>query len=136
GETQFGKRDSSGERAERDGDWFVEPFLRPPHLVIIGAIHIAIPLHRLAKLMGYRVTVIDARSKFATQERFPEADEIRVAWPDEGLKSIPLDHSTYVVILTHDPKFDLPALRAVLSKPVRYTGAIGSRKTNQHGFDK
>ena len=136
GETQLEMRDSSGELAERDGDWFVEPFLRPPHLVIIGAIHIAIPLHRLAKLMGYRVTVIDARSKFATQERFPEADEIRVAWPDEGLKAIPLDHSTYVVILTHDPKFDLPALRAVLGKPVRYIGAIGSRKTNQNRFDK
>jgi xanthine dehydrogenase accessory factor len=136
GETELELRDSSGELAHRDGDWFTEPFLRPPHLVIIGAIHIAIPLHRLAKLMGYRVTVIDARSKFATAERFPEADEIRVAWPDEGLKGIPLDHSTYVVILTHDPKFDLPALRAVLGKPVRYIGAIGSRKTNQNRFDQ
>jgi xanthine dehydrogenase accessory factor len=136
GETELELRDSSGELAHRDGDWFTEPFLRPPHLVIIGAIHIAIPLHRLAKLMGYRVTVVDARSKFATAERFPEADEIRVAWPDEGLKGIPLDHSTYVVILTHDPKFDLPALRAVLGKPVRYIGAIGSRKTNQNRFDQ
>ena len=136
GETDLELRDSSGELAERDGDWFVEPFLRPPHLVIIGAIHIAIPLHRLAKLMGYRVTVIDARSKFATKERFPEADEIRVAWPDEGLEGIALDHSTYVVILTHDPKFDIPALRAVVGKPVRYIGAIGSRKTNQNRFDK
>src|SRR5207237_4310317 len=124
------------ELARRDGDLFVEPFRRPAHLVIVGAIHIAIPLHRLAKLMGYHVTVIDARSKFATSERFPEADEIRVAWPDEGLHGIPLDHSTYVVILTHDPKFDLPALRAVLGKPVRYIGAIGSRKTNQNRFDQ
>jgi xanthine dehydrogenase accessory factor len=136
GETDLELRDSSGELAERDGDWFVEPFLRPPHVVIVGAIHIAIPLHRLAKLMGYRVTVIDARSKFATKERFPEADEIRVAWPDEGLEGIALDHSTYVVILTHDPKFDIPALRAVVGRPVRYIGAIGSRKTNQNRFDK
>ena len=136
GETELQLRDSAGELARRDGDWFTEPYLRPPHLVIIGAIHIAIPLHRLAKLMGYHVTVIDARSKFATSERFPEADEIRVAWPDEGLHGIPLDHSTYVVILTHDPKFDLPALRAVLGKPVRYIGAIGSRKTNQNRFDQ
>ena len=104
------------ELARRDGELFVEPFRRPAHLVIIGAIHIAIPLHRLAKLMGYRVTVIDARAKFATHERFPEADELVVAWPDEAMSKIRLDPSTYVVILTHDPKFDLPALRSVLGE--------------------
>ena len=124
------------ELARRDGDVFTEPFRRPAHLVIIGAIHIAIPLHRLAKLMGYRVTVIDARAKFATKERFPEADELIVAWPDEAMAKIPVDNSTYVVILTHDPKFDLPALRSVLRKPAGYIGAIGSRKTNQNRFDK
>ncbi|HVH62956.1 MAG TPA: XdhC/CoxI family protein [Candidatus Dormibacteraeota bacterium] len=123
------------ELARRDGDVFVEPFRRRPHLVIIGAIHIAIPLHRLAKLMGYRVTVIDARAKFATQERFPEADEVVVAWPDEALKQITIDNSTYVVILTHDPKFDIPALRSVLKEEPGYIGAIGSRKTNQNRFD-
>src|SRR5215467_8637472 len=123
------------ELAKRDGDYFTEPFRRPAHLVIIGAIHIAIPLHRLAKLMGYRVTVIDARAKFATKERFPEADELIVAWPDEAMAKIPIDKSTYVVILTHDPKFDLPALRSVLRKDAGYIGAIGSRKTNQNRFD-
>jgi len=124
------------ELARRDGDWFVEPLRRPAQLIIIGAIHIAIPLHRLAKVMGYRVTVIDARAKFATRERFPEADELIVAWPDEAMAKIRLDASTYVVILTHDPKFDLPALRSVLGKEVGYIGAIGSRKTNQNRFDK
>jgi xanthine dehydrogenase accessory factor len=123
------------ELAHREGDWFVEPFQRPAHLVIVGAIHIAIPLHRLAKLMGYRVTVVDARAKFATKERFPDADELVVAWPDEALGNINLDRSTYVVILTHDPKFDLPALRSVLGKEVGYVGAIGSRKTNATRFD-
>ncbi len=122
------------ELARRDGDWFIEPFRRPAHLVIVGAIHIAIPLHRLAKLMGYRVTVVDARAKFATKERFPEADELIVAWPDEAMKALTLDNSTYVVILTHDPKFDLPALRSVLGKDVGYIGAIGSRKTNENRF--
>ena len=126
---------SGGELAHREGDLFVEPFRRPAHLVIIGAIHIAIPLHRLAKLMGYRVTVIDARSKFATKERFPEADELIVAWPDEALKKLSIDNSTYVVILTHDPKFDLPALRSVIGAEPGYIGAIGSRKTNQNRFD-
>ncbi|HEY6875804.1 MAG TPA: XdhC family protein [Candidatus Dormibacteraeota bacterium] len=124
------------ELAHRDGDWFVEPFRRPAHLIIVGAIHIAIPLHRLAKVMGYRVTVVDARAKFATKERFPEADALMVAWPDEALGKLNLDRSAYVVILTHDPKFDLPALRSVLKKDVGYIGAIGSRKTNQNRFDK
>jgi xanthine dehydrogenase accessory factor len=123
------------ELPRREGDVFIEPFRRPAQLIIIGAIHIAIPLHRLAKLMGYRVTVVDARKKFATKERFPEADELIVAWPDEAMAGLRIDSSTYVVILTHDPKFDLPALRAVLRKDAGYVGAIGSRKTNQNRFD-
>ena len=136
GDTEVTRGARSGtELARRDGDVFIEPLRRPAHLVIVGAIHIAIPLHRLAKLMGYRVTVIDARAKFATKERFPEADELIVAWPDEAMAKVPIDSSTYVVILTHDPKFDLPALRAVLRKGAGYIGAIGSRKTNQNRFD-
>jgi xanthine dehydrogenase accessory factor len=136
GETELVEGTPPGvELARRDGDWFTEPFRRPAHLIIIGAIHIAIPLHRLAKLMGYRVTVVDARAKFATKERFPEADELIVAWPDEAIARLSIDQSSYVVILTHDPKFDLPALRAVLTKDAGYIGAIGSRKTNQNRFD-
>jgi xanthine dehydrogenase accessory factor len=126
---------SGSELARREGDVFVEPFRRPAHLIIIGAIHIAIPLHRLAKLMGYRVTIVDARAKFASRERFPEADELIVAWPDEAMAHLDIDNSSYVVILTHDPKFDLPALRSVLGKQAGYVGAIGSRKTNQNRFD-
>ena len=123
------------ELPRREGDVFIEPFRRPAHLVIIGAIHIAIPLHRLAKLMGYLVTVIDARKKFATKERFPDADELIAAWPDEAMAKLIVDASTYVVILTHDPKFDLPALRSVLKREAGYIGAIGSRKTNQKRVD-
>jgi len=135
GETVVAEGTPSGsELARREGDWFIEPFRRPAHLIIVGAIHIAIPLHRLAKLMGYRVTVVDARAKFATKDRFPEADEIIVAWPDEAASKLTFDNSTYVVILTHDPKFDLPALRSVLGKDVGYVGAIGSRKTNENRF--
>lgn len=119
----------------QDGDLFYEPYPRPANMVIIGAIHIAIPLHRLAKLMGYRVSVVDARAAFATAERFPEADEILVKWPDEALDSLTIDHSTAVVVLTHDPKFDMPALRSVLGRGAGYVGAIGSRKTNQNRFD-
>jgi xanthine dehydrogenase accessory factor len=122
------------ELAKRDGNFFMEPLRRPAQLVIIGAIHIAIPLHRLAKQMGYRVTVIDARAKFATKERFPDADELIVGWPDEAMSKIAIDPSTYIVILTHDPKFDLPALRSVAGKEAGYIGAIGSRKTNEKRF--
>ncbi|GAC1672754.1 MAG: XdhC family protein [Candidatus Dormibacteraceae bacterium] len=123
------------ELAHRDGDLFIEPFRRSAHLIIVGAIHIAIPLHRLAKLMGYRVTVVDARAKFVTKERFPEADDLIVSWPDEAMGKLVIDSASYVVILTHDPKFDLPALRSVLAKDAGYIGAIGSRKTNQNRFD-
>jgi xanthine dehydrogenase accessory factor len=126
---------AGSELARREGYVFTEPFRRPAHLVIVGAIHIAIPLHRLAKLMGYRVTIVDARAKFATKERFPEADELIVSWPDEAMARLSIDNSTYVVILTHDPKFDLPALRSVLTKDAGYIGAIGSRKTNANRFD-
>ncbi len=134
GQTELVERPPDFEVARRDGDWFEEPFRRPLHMVIVGAIHIAIPLHRLAKLMGYRVTVVDARAKFATEERFPDADRILVQWPDEAFTGLRLDHSTAVVILTHDPKFDMPALRSVLPSDAGYIGAIGSRKTNANRF--
>jgi len=135
GETELVQRMPLAELPSRDGDRFEEPFARPAHMVIVGAIHIAIPLHRLAKLMGYRVTVVDARAQFATPERFPEADELLVKWPDEALAGMTIDRSTALVILTHDPKFDLPALRASLPTSAGYIGAIGSRKTNQNRFD-
>jgi xanthine dehydrogenase accessory factor len=135
GATDLIEAPPADQQPHRDGDRFEEPFPRPAHMIIVGAIHIAIPLHRLAKLMGYRVTVIDARGQFATAERFPEADVIMVEWPDEALAKLQVDGSTAVVILTHDPKFDIPALRATLRTDAGYIGAIGSRKTNQNRFD-
>ncbi len=135
GETEVLEREPDAELPARDGDRFEEPFGRPPQMVIVGAIHIAVPLHRLARVMGYRVTVVDARAQFATRERFPEADELVVQWPDEALGGMTIDRSTAIVILTHDPKFDMPALRAALPTTAVYIGAIGSRKTNQNRFD-
>ena len=135
GQTDLVQRAPQTELPIRDGDRFEEPFARPAHMVIVGAIHIAIPLHRLARVMGYRVTVVDARAQFATRERFPEADELVIQWPDEALGGMTIDRSTALVILTHDPKFDLPALRAALPTGAGYIGAIGSRKTNQNRFD-
>ena len=103
----------------------------PPQatLIIIGAGHAAIPLSRIAKIVGYRVIVVDAREAFATRERLPEADELLVEWPDEALAHLPLTSATAVAVLTHDEKFDVPALRAALNAPIGYVGAIGSRGT-------
>ena len=112
-------------------DVFIEGFPPPPTLIIVGAGHIAIPLTTFAKTLNYRVVVIDARSAFATRERFPHADELIVAWPDEVLENIDLNPSTSVAVLTHDPKFDEPTLKVVLSRQVAYVGAIGSRKTRE-----
>jgi xanthine dehydrogenase accessory factor len=114
----------------RDG-LFLEPFPRPPELFIFGGSHVAIPLTRLAAALGFRVTVVDARSKFAEAERFPEARTVIHAWPDEVLKDLPMDGSTYIAILTHDPKFDDPTIKAALRGRPRYIGAIGSKKTHR-----
>lgn len=103
----------------------------PLSLIIIGAGHISIPLTRIAKVLGYRVTVVDAREAFATRERLPEADEILVEWPDEALEHLPLSGATAVAVLTHDNKFDVPALKAALAQPIGYVGAIGSRGTRE-----
>lgn len=109
---------------------FIEGFPPPPLLVIVGAGHIAIPLSTFAKTLNYRVVVVDARSAFATEERFPQADEVIVEWPDTYLeKADLLNPSTSVAVLTHDPKFDEPTLKVVLNHEVAYVGAIGSRKT-------
>jgi len=109
---------------------FYEVFPAPPTLLIFGAVHVAQALTRIAKILGFRVIVSDARAKLATEERFPEADQIIQAWPDDTLKELELPPSTYVAILTHDPKFDEPALLGTLDTHARYIGAVGSRKTN------
>jgi xanthine dehydrogenase accessory factor len=112
-------------------DIFIEGFPPPPTLVIVGAGHIAIPLTTFAKTLNYRVVVVDARAAFATRERFPHADELIVEWPDEVLEKMDLNPSTSVAVLTHDPKFDEPTLKVILSRQVGYVGAIGSRKTGE-----
>jgi xanthine dehydrogenase accessory factor len=121
------------EYASPAGDWavFIQSFPPPPRLVIVGAVHTAIPLHRLAKQLGYYLAVVDARSALATPERFPEADWVLTEWPDDALRALRIDSSTAVVVLTHDPKFDEPALIAALASDAGYIGAIGSRGTHE-----
>lgn len=109
---------------------FVEAYLPPPRLVIVGAAHIAQPLTTMAQMLGFDVTLIDARAWFLTEERFPNVPHRILAWPDKGLAQLTLDRETFLVILSHDPKFEQPALRYALQHPLRYIGAIGSRTTH------
>jgi len=133
-------RDALGAEASRtatfttdDGDVsvFLEVFPPRPRLIVFGGVHVAVALVRLARELGYRTIVADGRSAFANRERFPDADEVVVAWPEEAFERIGLDASSYVAVLTHDPKFDEPALAIALRSPARYVGAIGSRRTQE-----
>lgn len=106
-------------------------FPRQPRLVIFGGVHIAQALTLLGRTLGYRTYVADGRATWLTRERFPDADELVLGWPDEAFERIGLDAHTYVVLLSHDPKFDEPATEIALRSPVPYIGAIGSRKTQE-----
>ncbi len=131
-------------RSTPQGDCFVQVFAPPPTLNIVGAVHLAQPLVRFAKIVGYRVRVIDPRATFATRDRFPTADELVRAWPQNALTAAYLRPADAVVSLTHDPKFDIPALATALRSPVGYIGLLGSPRTQrkrqealrEQGFDE
>jgi xanthine dehydrogenase accessory factor len=108
---------------------FAEIYGPPPRLVVVGAVDTGEALCAAAKLLGWHTVCIDARAQFATRDRIPSADELVVAWPDVALERIRPDHGTAIVVLTHDLKFDVPALQAALGTDAFYVAAIGSRKT-------
>ena len=112
-------------------EYFLEAFPVPPRMVIVGAVEIARALVPLARELGYATVVVDGRPAFASRERFPDADELLLGWMDEVADSIGLGPDDAVVVLSHDPKFDEPALAEALRRGCRYVGAIGSRKTQQ-----
>jgi xanthine dehydrogenase accessory factor len=122
-----------GEARERDVSVFVESFAPPPRLVIFGAVDFTAALAKAGKLLGYRVTVCDARAVFATVARFPMADEVVNDWPDRYLKKIgdELGPRDAVCVLTHDHKFDVPAILTASRTRVGYLGAMGSRRTHE-----
>jgi xanthine dehydrogenase accessory factor len=115
-------------RLVEGGEVFADVFGPPPRLLVFGAVDTAEELCRLAKQLGWRTIVADARGKFATPERVPSADEIVVAWPEEALARVRPESDTAVVVLTHDDKFDLPALKGTLETDAVYVGALGSRR--------
>lgn len=109
--------------------WFIQPFNPPLRMVIVGAVHIAQPLVRMARMLGYDVTVVDPRESFANAARFPGL-KVSDAWPDEALEIIKPDARTAIITLTHDPKLDDPALKLALESPAFYIGCLGSRRTH------
>jgi xanthine dehydrogenase accessory factor len=110
---------------------FTEWYGPPPRLFVYGAVDTAEALARAAKLLGWTVIVADARAKFATRERLPSADELIVEWPEEALAQVAPDHQTAIVVLTHDDKFDEPALKGALESEAFYIGALGSRRNQE-----
>ena len=135
--TELAERVERGERFSRttviddDGGTFVEDFSPPPRLLIFGAVDTAEALSAAAKQLGWTTIVSDARGKFATAERMPSADELLVEWPDEALARVQPDEGTAVVVLTHEDRFDIPALKGALESDAFYGGALGARRNQE-----
>lgn len=121
--------DRNGVVETADGPVFIEVFNPRLRCVIVGAVHIAQPLARMASLTGYLVTVVDPRTAFASDARFPDV-ALSTDWPDEALEKLRPNRRTAIITLTHDPKLDDPALIAALRSDAFYIGALGSKKTH------
>jgi len=129
GERHYGPQ---GQARQDEVTVFIESFAPPPRMLVFGAVDFTAALVRVAKVLGYTVTVCDARRVFATRERFPAADEVVNEWPEELLGRVgsQLGPRDAVCVLTHDPKFDVPAIVAALATRVGYIGVMGSRRTH------
>jgi xanthine dehydrogenase accessory factor len=131
GQTGLRRYDARSGQAGAEADVFIDSFAPPARMYIFGATVHGAAVARIAKFLGYRVTVCDARAALATSERIPDADAIVVRWPDEFLAQAPVDRRTAVCVLTHDPKFDVPLLRVALATSAGYIGVLGSRRTHE-----
>lgn len=123
GQNQSGSADIAGT------NYFFNVFNPPLELIIVGAVHIAQPLSRMAAIAGYGVTIVDPRTAFATEERFAGV-KLLTDWPDEAMAKVAITRRSAIVALTHDPKLDDPALAAALQSEAFYIGALGSKKTH------
>ena len=112
-------------------DIFVETYVRPIKVIIVGAVHIAQYLVDFAKSLNFEISIIDPRGYFASEQRFPNMKIIN-KWPDEAFKEIETNENSALIALTHDPKIDDPALQYALNKKFYYIGALGSKKTHEN----
>jgi len=135
GSRHYGAR---GEARREDLATFIESFVSPSRLIIFGAVDFSRALVEVGKILGFRVTVCDARAVFATRARFPLADDVIVEWPDTYLEreGVTLGPRDAVCVLTHDTKFDVPAILGALSSAVGYIGAMGSRRTHEKRWER
>jgi len=115
---------------------FFEVMPSPPKLFVVGAGHIAVPLVKMAKVLDFHVTVIEDRLLFANRERFPDADEILVGDMAQTLKGLPINSSTYIVLITRGHKYDEPCLREIIHSPAKYIGMIGSKRRVKACFQR
>lgn len=136
GTTGFLHYGPAGERLGEGLDVFVASYAPPAQMFVFGAIDFSAALVRVGKVLGYRVTVCDARPVFATAKRFPEADEVVVDWPHRWLEKQHVDERTVIAVLTHDPKFDVPAIKTALAGNAGYIGAMGSRRTHENRLER
>ena len=127
--------DLSGAISEGGSDLFVRVYNPPLRLILIGAVHVSQALIPMATLLGFNVTVIDPRTAFASDERFPTVTMLN-DWPDQAIRILKPDHRSAVVTLTHDPKLDDPALKETLQTDAFYVGSLGSRKTHASRIER
>ena len=127
---------SRGERRIDDVAVFVQSFTPAPRMLVFGATDFAAAVSRVGAFLGYRVTVCDARPVFATPRRFPDAHEVVCEWPHQYLKTTAVDERTVMMVLTHDPKFDVPLLEVALRSSAGYIGAMGSRRTHEDRLER
>jgi xanthine dehydrogenase accessory factor len=127
---------ADGRQTGADVRVWIEAYAPPARLIVLGAIDYSVALARAARLLGFRTTICDARAPFISSSRFSEVAEVVVGWPDEYLDSQQLGERDAVLVFTHDPKFDEPALRAALASDAGYIGAMGSRRTQRDRFER
>lgn len=123
-------RQSQRLQLTNDIELFIDLIRPTPTLVMVGGVHIAVGLAKIAQILGYHTIVVDPRRAFSSEARFPQVDRLIQAWPEKAFAVLELTSVTAVAMLTHDPKIDDPALRASLNSPAFYIGALGSRKTH------
>lgn len=133
---QHEKKADSGIYQLQKNDYFIDWIQPQPRIVVIGGVHIAIPLMEMAQTLGYYTIVIDPRKLFANRDRFPLVDELVTKWPTEGLHEIAFREDDYLVLLSHDDKLDLPALAAALNIQCNYVGMLSSRITRDRRFEQ